>query len=225
MTLVGTIWHRRSGGLGSSWVTGPAHVVFQVDRDVDERVGQDVVHLANSHGYRMRYSHDELVAFFIRVPELDDTIEAELRNAAGEAAELERRAATIREAIAFFSSHAPKGSDEAAQQAANESPAMPAAESPAGIAAETRPELDHEGNHKEDAAAGGREAAASESQPLSRQLCELGFCGSRAEARRLIQQGVVLVNGGTITDPHAEVLVDVDVVSVGKRQTRGRRHA
>jgi tyrosyl-tRNA synthetase len=46
-----------------------------------------------------------------------------------------------------------------------------------------------------------------------------GFAASNGEARRLIEQGGVSLNGATVTDPKAKLAVlDRDVLRVGKRR-------
>ncbi|MCA1801284.1 MAG: tyrosine--tRNA ligase [Rhodothermaceae bacterium] len=62
---------------------------------------------------------------------------------------------------------------------------------------------------------------AKSSEKLVNIIKEIGFAPSNSEARRLIQQGGVSLNGETISDVHTEITFNVDselIIKVGKRK-------
>src|SRR5436190_18482380 len=62
-----------------------------------------------------------------------------------------------------------------------------------------------------------RESGA-EAVPLARTLAQLGLAASGSEARRLIAQGGVSVEGERVSDPNAKLSPGVHLVKVGKRK-------
>jgi len=62
-----------------------------------------------------------------------------------------------------------------------------------------------------------REAGA-DSVPLAKTLAQLGLASSGSEARRLIAQGGVSVEGERVGDPNAKLLPGVHLLKVGKRK-------
>ena len=62
-----------------------------------------------------------------------------------------------------------------------------------------------------------REAGA-DSVPLARTLAQLGLASSGSEARRLIGQGGVSIEGARVADPNAKLLPGVHLLKVGKRK-------
>ncbi len=62
-----------------------------------------------------------------------------------------------------------------------------------------------------------REAGA-ESVPLAKTLAQLGLASSGSEARRLIAQGGVSVEGERVSDPNAKLRAGVHLLKVGKRK-------
>ena len=62
-----------------------------------------------------------------------------------------------------------------------------------------------------------REAGA-EAVPLAKTLAQLGLAASGSEARRLIAQGGVSVEGERVTDPNAKLPAGVHLLKVGKRK-------
>jgi tyrosyl-tRNA synthetase len=62
-----------------------------------------------------------------------------------------------------------------------------------------------------------REAGA-ESVPLAKTLAQLGLASSGSEARRLIGQGGVSVEGERVSDPNAKLFAGVHLLKVGKRK-------
>ncbi len=62
-----------------------------------------------------------------------------------------------------------------------------------------------------------REAGA-DTVPLARTLAQLGLASSGSEARRLIGQGGVSVEGARVADPNAKLLPGVHLLKVGKRK-------
>ena len=62
-----------------------------------------------------------------------------------------------------------------------------------------------------------REAGA-ESVPLAKTLAQLGLASSGSEARRLIGQGGVSVEGERVSDPNAKLPAGVHLLKVGKRK-------
>jgi tyrosyl-tRNA synthetase len=62
-----------------------------------------------------------------------------------------------------------------------------------------------------------REAGA-ESVPLAKTLAQLGLASSGSEARRLIAQGGVSVEGERVSDPNAKLRPGVHLLKVGKRK-------
>jgi len=62
-----------------------------------------------------------------------------------------------------------------------------------------------------------RESGA-ESVPLAKTLAQLGLASSGSEARRLIAQGGVSVEGERVSDPNAKLGAGVHLLKVGKRK-------
>jgi tyrosyl-tRNA synthetase len=62
-----------------------------------------------------------------------------------------------------------------------------------------------------------REVGA-ESVPLAKTLAQLGLASSGSEARRLIGQGGVSVEGERVSDPNAKLFAGVHLLKVGKRK-------
>jgi len=62
-----------------------------------------------------------------------------------------------------------------------------------------------------------REAGA-DTVPLAKTLAQLGLAASGSEARRLIAQGGVSVDGERVSDPNAKLTPGVHLVKVGKRK-------
>jgi tyrosyl-tRNA synthetase len=62
-----------------------------------------------------------------------------------------------------------------------------------------------------------REAGA-DSVPLAKTLAQLGLASSGSEARRLIGQGGVSVEGERVSDPNAKLTAGVHLLKVGKRK-------
>jgi tyrosyl-tRNA synthetase len=62
-----------------------------------------------------------------------------------------------------------------------------------------------------------REAGA-DSVPLAKTLALLGLASSGSEARRLIGQGGVSVEGARVSDPNAKLVAGVHLLKVGKRK-------
>ena len=60
--------------------------------------------------------------------------------------------------------------------------------------------------------------AGAESVPLAKTLAQLGLASSGSEARRLIGQGGVSVEGARIADPNAKLPAGVHLLKVGKRK-------
>ena len=58
----------------------------------------------------------------------------------------------------------------------------------------------------------------AESLPLARTLAQLGLASSGSEARRLIAQGGVSIEGERVTDPNAKLGAGVHLLKVGKRK-------
>lgn len=67
----------------------------------------------------------------------------------------------------------------------------------------------------------GPSPRAGEREPLAKRVYDLGYTGSHAAARRLIQQGRVSVNG-TMTVDVGAMVGRGDTVSVFTKHTRGR---
>lgn len=63
-----------------------------------------------------------------------------------------------------------------------------------------------------------KEVPAAGIAPLAKLLCELGLAGSNREARGLIQQGAVKIDGDTQSDPGRTLAPGAYVVKVGKRK-------
>ena len=63
----------------------------------------------------------------------------------------------------------------------------------------------------------GREAGA-EAVPLAKTLAQLGLAASGTEARRLIAQGGVSVEGERVSDPNAKLVPGTYLLKVGKRK-------
>jgi len=53
---------------------------------------------------------------------------------------------------------------------------------------------------------------------LAKTLAQLGLASSGSEARRLIAQGGVSVEGERVSDPNAKLLPGVHLLKVGKRK-------
>ena len=60
--------------------------------------------------------------------------------------------------------------------------------------------------------------AGADSVPLAKTLAQLGLASSGSEARRLIAQGGVSVEGGRVSDPNAKLPAGVHLLKVGKRK-------
>ena len=60
--------------------------------------------------------------------------------------------------------------------------------------------------------------AGAESAPLARTLAKLGLAASGSEARRLIGQGGVSVEGARVSDPNATLPAGIHLLKVGKRK-------
>jgi tyrosyl-tRNA synthetase len=60
--------------------------------------------------------------------------------------------------------------------------------------------------------------AGADSVPLAKTLAQLGLASSGSEARRLIAQGGVSVEGTRVADPNAKLLPGVHLLKVGKRK-------
>ena len=60
--------------------------------------------------------------------------------------------------------------------------------------------------------------AGAEAAPLARTLAQLGLASSGSEARRLIAQGGVSVEGEKVSDPNARLTPGVHLLKVGKRR-------
>ncbi len=60
--------------------------------------------------------------------------------------------------------------------------------------------------------------AGADSVPLARTLAQLGLSPSGSEARRLIGQGGVSIEGAKVADPNAKLLSGVHLLKVGKRK-------
>ena len=60
--------------------------------------------------------------------------------------------------------------------------------------------------------------AGAESVPLAKTLAQLGLASSGSEARRLIGQGGVSVEGARVADPNAKLPAGVHLLKVGKRK-------
>jgi tyrosyl-tRNA synthetase len=60
--------------------------------------------------------------------------------------------------------------------------------------------------------------AGAGSVPLARTLAQLGLASSGSEARRLIAQGGVSVEGERVSDPNAKLAAGVHLLKVGKRK-------
>jgi tyrosyl-tRNA synthetase len=60
--------------------------------------------------------------------------------------------------------------------------------------------------------------AGTDSVPLARTLAQLGLASSGSEARRLIGQGGVSVEGERVSDPNAKLSAGVHLLKVGKRK-------
>jgi len=60
--------------------------------------------------------------------------------------------------------------------------------------------------------------AGAESVPLAKTLAQLGLASSGSEARRLIAQGGVSVEGERVSDPNAKLRAGVHLLKVGKRK-------
>jgi len=60
--------------------------------------------------------------------------------------------------------------------------------------------------------------AGADSVPLAKTLAQLGLASSGSEARRLIAQGGVSVEGGRVSDPNAKLAAGVHLLKVGKRK-------
>ena len=60
--------------------------------------------------------------------------------------------------------------------------------------------------------------AGAESVPLAKTLAQLGLASSGSEARRLIAQGGVSVEGERVADPNAKLPAGVHLLKVGKRK-------
>jgi tyrosyl-tRNA synthetase len=60
----------------------------------------------------------------------------------------------------------------------------------------------------------------ADEQPLAKLIAQIGFAQSNGEARRLIQQGGVTLDGHKITDPNARVTIPSEpiILKVGKRR-------
>jgi tyrosyl-tRNA synthetase len=60
--------------------------------------------------------------------------------------------------------------------------------------------------------------AGAQSVPLAKTLAQLGLASSGSEARRLIAQGGVSVEGERVSDPNAKLFAGVHLLKVGKRK-------
>ena len=60
--------------------------------------------------------------------------------------------------------------------------------------------------------------AGAETIPLAKTLAQLGLAASGSEARRLIAQGGVSVEGERVSDPNAKLPPGVYLLKVGKRK-------
>jgi tyrosyl-tRNA synthetase len=60
--------------------------------------------------------------------------------------------------------------------------------------------------------------AGAETVPLAKTLAQLGLASSGSEARRLIAQGGVSVEGERVSDPNAKLPAGVHLLKVGKRK-------
>jgi tyrosyl-tRNA synthetase len=60
--------------------------------------------------------------------------------------------------------------------------------------------------------------AGAETVPLAKTLAQLGLASSGSEARRLIGQGGVSVEGERVSDPNAKLAAGVHLLKVGKRK-------
>jgi tyrosyl-tRNA synthetase len=74
-----------------------------------------------------------------------------------------------------------------------------------------------------------REVPVGERPLIARELVEIGFAASNSEARRLIQQGGVKVDGETVTDINADlggavISGNPVLVQVGKRRFKRLRY-
>ena len=58
----------------------------------------------------------------------------------------------------------------------------------------------------------------TDSVPLAKTLAQLGLASSGSEARRLIGQGGVSVEGERVSDPNAKLRAGVHLLKVGKRK-------
>jgi len=60
--------------------------------------------------------------------------------------------------------------------------------------------------------------AGADSVPLAKTLAQLGLASSGSEARRLIAQGGVSIEGARVSDPNAKLPAGVHLLKVGKRK-------
>jgi tyrosyl-tRNA synthetase len=60
--------------------------------------------------------------------------------------------------------------------------------------------------------------AGADKLPLLKALAKLGLASSGSEARRLVAQGGVSVEGERVSDPNAALLPGTHLVKVGKRK-------
>src|SRR5205085_6797563 len=60
--------------------------------------------------------------------------------------------------------------------------------------------------------------AGADAVPLAKTLAQLGLAASGSEARRLIAQGGVSIEGNRVSDPNAKLAAGVHLLKVGKRK-------